>query len=57
MPLRNPVVIDGVTFTAYPVQHSIRAPAVEYRVCAEGRSFFYVPDVAWLPTVRVRCVE
>src|SRR5262249_12352070 len=49
MPLRKPVVIDGVKFKAYAVQHSLRAPAVGYHVSAEGRSLFYVPDVAWLP--------
>jgi predicted flap endonuclease-1-like 5' DNA nuclease len=43
------VVIGGVRFKAYSVQHSIRAPAVGYRVSAQGRSFFYLPDVAWLP--------
>ena len=36
-------------FKAIPVQHSIRAPAVGYRVCANGASFFYLPDVARLP--------
>ncbi len=48
MPLGKPVVIGGVKFKAHPVQHSICAPAVGYRVCAQGRSFFYLPDVAWL---------
>jgi hypothetical protein len=36
-------------FKAVPVQHSIRAPAVGYSVCANGTSFFYLPDVARLP--------
>jgi hypothetical protein len=49
MPLGRAVVIGGVTFKVYPVQHSVRAPAVGYRVSAEGNSFFYLPDVAWLP--------
>ena len=43
------VVIDGVRFKACPVQHSIRAPAVGYRVSVKGVRFFYVPDVAGLP--------
>jgi hypothetical protein len=38
-----------VRFKAYPVQHSVRAPAVGYRVSAKGARFFYVPDVAGLP--------
>ena len=42
-------MIDGVRFKAYLVLHSVRAPAVGYRVSANGISFFYVPDVAGLP--------
>jgi len=41
--------IGGVRFRAYRVQHSIRAPAVGYRVSANGGTFFYLPDVAMLP--------
>ncbi len=38
--------IGGVNFEAFPVQHSLRAPAVGYRI-GQGRStFFYVPDLA-----------
>jgi ribonuclease BN (tRNA processing enzyme) len=48
MPLGRAVFIGGVRFKAYAVQHSIRAPAVGYRVSAGGRSLFYLPDVAWL---------
>lgn len=43
------VAIGGVQFTAYPVLHSIRAPAVGYRVATNGVCFFYLPDVAVLP--------
>ena len=46
MPLRSPVTIGRVTFEAVPVQHSIRAPAVGYRVSAKDACFFYVPDIA-----------
>jgi phosphoribosyl 1,2-cyclic phosphodiesterase len=49
MPLRRFVSIGGLRFTAIPVQHSIRAPAVGYRVSGRTGSFFYVPDVANLP--------
>jgi ribonuclease BN (tRNA processing enzyme) len=48
MPLGRALAINGVRFRAYAVQHSIRAPAVGYHVSAEGRSLFYLPDVAWL---------
>ena len=49
MPLKKSMVIGGLRFNAYPVQHSIRAPAVGYRVSANAEAFFYLPDVAKLP--------
>jgi len=49
MPLKRSVAIGGLRFKAYPVQHSIRAPAVGYRVTANAEAFFYLPDVAKLP--------
>jgi Beta-lactamase superfamily domain len=49
MPPRKVVVIGGIRFSAIPVQHSIRAPAVGYRVSANDCCFFYLPDVAELP--------
>jgi phosphoribosyl 1,2-cyclic phosphodiesterase len=49
VPLRKSMTIDGIRFQAFPVRHSIRAPAVGYRVSAGNRSFFYLPDVAELP--------
>lgn len=45
----RPVTIGRIGFRAYRVEHSIRAPAVGYRVSADGWSFFYLPDVARLP--------
>jgi len=42
---------EAIRFTAVPGEHSVRAPAVGYRVWARGSSFFYVPDVAGLPNV------
>ena len=47
---RQPITIDGIRFEAFPVRHSIRAPAVGYRISAGGGSFFYLPDVADLPS-------
>ena len=49
LPLRKSIMIDGVRFKAFPVEHSIRAPAVGFRVSAHGGCFFYVPDVAGIP--------
>jgi phosphoribosyl 1,2-cyclic phosphodiesterase len=43
---RAPFAIGGVRFEAFPVQHSLRAPAMGYRI-GKGRStVFYVPDLA-----------
>jgi ribonuclease BN (tRNA processing enzyme) len=52
MPLKKSMAIGGLKFTAYPVQHSVRAPAVGYRVSAKPASFFYLPDVAKLQNAR-----
>jgi len=49
IPLTRTAVIGGISFKAYRVQHSIRAPAVGYRVSSKAGSFFYLPDVAKLP--------
>jgi phosphoribosyl 1,2-cyclic phosphodiesterase len=49
LPLRKSFMIDGMRFQAFPVDHSIRAPAVGYRVSVSGARFLYVPDVARLP--------
>jgi phosphoribosyl 1,2-cyclic phosphodiesterase len=45
MPARKPVVIGGIRLEAFPVEHSLRAPAVGYRIAAGGSQVFYVPDV------------
>ena len=44
--------IGSVRFEAFPVEHSLRAPAVGYRVMADRKKFFYVPDVATIPDQR-----
>jgi phosphoribosyl 1,2-cyclic phosphodiesterase len=45
---RQPTEIGGMTFEAFPVVHSARAPAVGYRVTAGRVAIFYVPDVVWI---------
>ena len=35
----------GIEFEAFPVEHSLRAPAVGYRVTAGRRAIFYGPDL------------
>ncbi len=48
--LKTPEWIDGVRFAAVAVQHSVRAPAVGFRVSTGAHCFFYLPDVARLPS-------
>jgi len=43
---RRPVVVCGVTFEAFPVTHSLIAPAVGYRITTRAAGVFYIPDVA-----------
>jgi len=49
---RAPIRIAGMVFEAFPVEHSLRAPAVGYRVTADGIAIFYVPDVLSIPARR-----
>jgi len=41
--------VGGVQLEAFPVDHSLRAPAVGYRVDADRATFFYGPDLAAIP--------
>jgi phosphoribosyl 1,2-cyclic phosphodiesterase len=45
---RKPFRVGGVDFEAFPLEHSLRAPAMGYRMSKRGRkrAVFYVPDVA-----------
>ncbi|MBU6383766.1 MAG: MBL fold metallo-hydrolase [Verrucomicrobia bacterium] len=43
--------IAGISFEPFPVWHSIRAPAVGYRILCGPLKFFYVPDVTWIPQI------
>jgi len=45
---RTPTKVCGITFEAFPVEHSILAPAVGYRVNAGRATIFYVPDVIYI---------
>ena len=45
---RTPTKICGITFEAFPVEHSILAPAVGYRVSAGRACIFYVPDLVFI---------
>jgi phosphoribosyl 1,2-cyclic phosphodiesterase len=43
--LREPLHIGGIGFEAFDLEHSLRAPAVGYRITAGQASLFYAPDV------------
>jgi phosphoribosyl 1,2-cyclic phosphodiesterase len=45
---RRPIDIEGMAFEAFPVAHSIRAPAVGFRITAGRSAIFYVPDVVYI---------
>ena len=45
---REPVTIRRLSFEAFAVAHSTRAPAVGYRVAAGRVAIFYVPDVVYI---------
>jgi phosphoribosyl 1,2-cyclic phosphodiesterase len=48
LPIRTAATIGGLVFTAFPLIHSIRAPAVGLRVRAGKAVIFYAPDVLWI---------
>jgi len=45
---RVPVKICGITFEAFPVEHSILAPAVGYRISTGRARVFYGPDLLFI---------
>lgn len=45
---RTPFEVCGIRFEAFPVEHSLRAPAVGYRVQAGRVTIFYVPDLVYI---------
>jgi phosphoribosyl 1,2-cyclic phosphodiesterase len=45
---RTPIKICGITFEAFPVEHSILSPAVGYRVSAGRARIFYAPDLIFI---------
>ena len=49
VPMRRGFVVQGVRFEAWPVEHSLNAPAVGYRIGTGSARVFYVPDVVSIP--------
>ena len=45
---RTPTKIRGITFEAFPVEHSILSPTVGYRVSAGRAWIFYAPDLIFI---------
>lgn len=45
---RQPFHIDGVQFEAFALEHSLRAPAVGYRITSGRTCIFYVPDLVYI---------
>jgi phosphoribosyl 1,2-cyclic phosphodiesterase len=45
---RRKYLIAGMTFVAFPVEHSLRAPAVGYRITAGKTTIFYCPDLVYI---------
>ena len=45
---RAPFSLAGFELEAFPVEHSIRAPAVGYRIRAGQAVIFYAPDVVYI---------
>jgi phosphoribosyl 1,2-cyclic phosphodiesterase len=45
---RRPAVVEGITFEAFEVEHSITSPAVGYRITAGRASIFYAPDLIYI---------
>lgn len=46
---REPFAVAGITFEAFRVAHSIRAPAVGYRITAGRVTVWYAPDLVYIP--------
>ncbi len=46
--LRKPFEVAGIRCEAFGVQHSLRAPAVGYRLSAGRATVFYVPDLVFI---------
>jgi ribonuclease BN (tRNA processing enzyme) len=40
--------VRGISFEAFPVEHSIKAPAVGYRINAGRHTVFYAPDLVYI---------
>lgn len=51
MPIRKKIKIGPFVFEAFPVIHSIKCPAVGYRIQAGRKVIFFVPDVVYIENI------
>ena len=45
---RRAIKVGAIVFEAFPVEHSVRAPAVGYRISRGRATILYVPDVVYI---------
>ena len=45
---RTAIEVGGMVFEAFPVEHSVRAPTVGYRISGGRATIFYAPDVVYV---------
>ena len=45
---RRAFTVQGIRFEAFPLEHSLRAPAVGYRIIAGKADVFYAPDLVYI---------
>ena len=45
---RKPFVLHGMTFEAFPVEHSVTSPSVGYRITAGNVTVFYAGDLIYI---------
>jgi phosphoribosyl 1,2-cyclic phosphodiesterase len=59
LPERRALVVAGLRLEAWPVEHSLIAPAVGFRIADRSARIFYVPDVARLrdPVAALRDID
>jgi len=43
-----PIVVEGMEFEAFELEHSLLSPAVSYRVTAGRRRIHYAPDIVYI---------
>jgi len=48
LPQQRPIAISGFVIEAWPVQHSVNAPAVGFKISTGDGYLFYAPDIAAL---------